>query len=1239
MRNFFVLLFFLPLYGLSQLSFTFEKNFKWFYDDIFINGKNQKILTFEGADLKNNLFPGFGEVIPIKNYNGGKVNFEITDIKTSDYKLNNRQKINELTKNIELTADVFYSRGNAFLVIKFHPVFRDGEKVKKVDYINIKVYESGERKNSGIKYATASVLASGKWVKIGILKDGVYKITYEQLRNLGFDNPQNVRVFGDDCGMLSFWNKDPSPDDLTENKIFHGSDYLLFFAKGPNVWYYDSTDDVFLRRTHLYSDTAYYFLTDKNTGFDNSIEAESVSATENQTATTYDYYATHESDNVNILHSGRIWLGEEFSFTTQRTFEFDVPNTVTSAQAKVIVALAGRSAAPCSFQVSTPSGSHSISIAAVSGENYLLYADYEKNIYSYTPNSSTHSFTITYNKPNSSAQGWLDYLTINCKRQLYYNSQQFLFRNKDVAGSGNITKFLISNAPSDLIVWDVSNPAEPKKMSATNSGGVLSFKAQTDDIKEFVVFRVSDAYTPVFEGGRTGEIANQNLHGISAQTDMLILTNPLFLSGSEKLAELHRQRGLNVEVINVENIYNEFSSGMPDVPAIRNFIRFVYRKSAGRLRYVLLVGDGCYHNKGNPAEYANYFLTYQTQNSFNEGGQLSLVSDDFFALLDDNEGELTGMMDVGIGRLPIKSNRELEDFVQKEVNYLSSQSFGDWKNIVTILADDEENNIFMSDAEDLANKIDTLFPYMRIKKIYLDAYKQEISAYGQSYPDVTVAINNRVKDGTLVMAFLGHGNMFLLTHEHVLLKQDIEKWDNFDKLLFFITGTCEFGKFDNYYAGKPEYKTSAAEAAVLNPNGGAIGMLTTVRPSYVSVNKIITMRFFDFIFDLPLGEAFLRTKNSLTTYNKHTFALLSDPALKLQVPELDAEITDIKINSSSGDTIHALDKISVSGQILQNNVLAQDFNGIVYPVLADKKQLLKTLNNDGVGAFQYWTMNNVLFRGQASVKNGKFSFEFYVPKDINYNFGLGRFFFYAKSDSKEAKGYKKIAVGGINENAEADNQGPVIRLFMNDTTFVSGGITDENPTLLGLLYDEHGINTSTSGFGHDITAILDNDATKVYLLNEFYQADLNTYRSGKVKFNFYKLSPGEHTVNLKAWDVYNNMSEAELDFVVENAEDLKITHLLNYPNPFTTHTTFYFEHNKPGVPLEVLLQIFTVSGKLVKTFHLQMTTDGYRSDPIEWDGLDDFGNRIGKGVYIYKVKVITPNGKQAEVYEKLLILR
>ncbi len=1223
-----------------------EKKIEW---ETGKNDKNSNGLQFKEAVYSGNL-PLYVDCINLSELkiSSTNVDLKIVPLETENISLSEDENIAD---NLSLQYSVYYGREQLYVNFEFIPIVKTGGLIQKINRFEVVVTQKKSEKITKERdYAENSVLSSGKWVKIGIPTRGVYKIPHQKLKDLGFSNPSAVRVFGNDVGEASYKNNGYHPDDLVENTIYKGSDYIMFFAEAAQKWTFSNNSNMFEITKNIYCDTAYYFLSDVNTGFDNNVKTVAT-PTEATSATISNYiYRTYFEENLeNLIHSGRFWLGEDFDYAKEKTKTFEIPDYVAGATGKVAISVAVRSGIPSYFKYGINGTNYTEKFKKCGNATHEFYADSLISYYDFTQNSSNINIKLSYDRPTNSSNAWLDKIIINGVRKLNF-SDQLDFRSLENIGENNYSEFKLSAVNSQVIIWDVSNPTRPKKINFNLSGSVGTFKTKTDKIKEFVAFSTAGGLEPVYEGQTLGEISNQNLHNFSPKTDMLIVTPPIFKAQAEQFAQHHRNTdNMIVIVATTEQIYNEFGSGMSGVVPIKNYVRMLYEKTNKHFNFVLLFGDGSYNNFGATEQFnPNYIPTYQTRQSLNDAGA-STTTDDFFALLDDNESEYFGKLDIAVGRLPVKTIDEAQAMVNKLHAYFSKKSYGDWRNIVTLVADDnDENESFTDNSEILANSIRQKSPFINIKKVYLDSYVQKISSNGEEYPDAVIDFNNRVNNGSLIVNYFGHGSEEALSGERLVTRKTIKDWKNMNGLSLFITSTCKFSRFDNSAIGKD--KTSAGETVILNPHGGAIIMITTTRVSYTTPSFNLNKKLYNYLLvqkngkGYTVGEAYYLAKNADgNQYSCLFFILLGDPAIRLQYPENKvhtSEINNIPIASFT-DTVKALEKISIGGYITdKNDNLLTDFSGNLMLSLFDKKQNLQTLNNDGNGVRDYWSQYNKLFRGRASVKNGKFEIKLIVPKDIIYSYGKPKLSYYASGNNVQATGYfYDFILGGLNKDAPEDKTGPQIRLFMNDSNFVSGSITDENPIIYSILSDESGINTSSASIGHDITAILDESVNTTYSLNEYYQADVDNYKKGSVSYNLFKIKPGRHTVSLTVWDTYNNSSKKSIEFVVAQNDELRIEHLLNYPNPFTTNTDFYFEHNKPDVMLDVLLQIFTVSGKLVKTIHQPMLTSGFRSEPINWNGLDDFGNRIGSGVYIYRLKIRSQDGKKAEKYEKILILK
>lgn len=1217
--------------------------------------KTYQLFQFDRADFnqREDFLPVYYELIPLRAEN---YSVKLTDMRFVALSAKEKELVveNNIPFNLKYKQKIQLQRKLPYLSLSIFPFKKNvqtGELLKLTSF-KLSLSRKGKTKKIYTKksYTTSSVLSTGKWIKIKIKQSGIYKLSFNELKNLGIDNPQSLRIFGNGGSMLSYYNDGSDDDDLQEIDILVANDYVLFYGDGPVQWKYDETNHFFGHQLNLYSDFAYYFLSsDYNSGTDNKIKTEQQSSLPaTQTINTFDDFAYHEIDSINLIKSGRLWVYELFDFQTEYSFDFDFPNLVNGSNIKLNSSLLARSPISSSFNIRFAGSLHRTDFAPVSYSYIATYATHKKEYFTGISHAGDNlNVKVAYNKATASAKAWLDFISLNVKRELIFTGRQMAFRSINSVGEGQISNFNITNADSNVQILEITKPAKPKLVANTYIANTHSFKLATDSLRSFIAYNGDDFLKPITEGEDLGIVKNQNLHGI-VQTDMVIVAHPKFLSYAEQLEKIHEEKdGLKVTLVSTEQIYNEFSSGAKDVSAIRNFMKMLYDRAVTQEdipKYLLLFGDGSYDNRHDFTNNSNYILTYQSENSLSPTH--SFVTDDFYGLLDDGEGASSGLIDIGIGRIPVKNETEATDAVQKIRMYLDKKSMGDWRNLLCFIADDEDGALHMRQADELTKIVKNNYPVFNIDKIYLDAYKQESSSTGQRYPGVNKDIDNHVTKGTLLINYTGHGGENGLAEEQIITIDQINKWENPYNLNVFMTATCEFSRYDNYE------RTTAGEYVFLNPNGAAVALFSTTRLVYASPNFFLNKNFYKYIFEnnplnnkkYTLGDVMRLTKNaSGTGINKRNFSLLGDPALKLNYASQNIITKSIIKNAETkqADTLNAFDKVSVQGEVHNaSGQVDQQFNGTLYPSVFDKFKQIKTLNNDGEGSFEYQVRNNKLFKGKASIKDGKFSFSFIVPKDIRYNIDTGKISYYAKNElgGTDANGFNKnLLIGGSSGNEDNDKTGPGIRMYLNDENFVSGGITGNTPSLLAFVEDANGINTTGNGIGHDIMAIIDDDPHQQFVLNDFYESELDSYTKGKIKYKMSNLTEGKHKLKLKVWDVYNNSSEDSLFFSVTDDSKFKISHVLNYPNPFTTNTSFFFEHNRPNENLSVLIQIFTVSGKVVKSIRSEIISEGYRSHGIPWNGRDDFENKIGRGVYFYKITVQTSNNEKAEHIEKLLI--
>lgn len=1105
-----------------------------------------------------------------------------------------------------------------------------------------------------------SVMRDGNWYKIGVTKTGMHKISYEQLAQMGVDvsdlDPHTIRVFGYGGGALPELNIDDRYQDLPENAIrvmgeedgsFDPQDYIVFYAKNSVYWDYNNLLKRWEPVVHSYCDTAYYFVA---TGLGPGLRVQdepSVTQAFNREVTTFVDRAFHKKELYNVLGMGRLWLGESFDTELEYNFNFNFPNIVKTHELFCEFSVVARCPRVSSFQVDIAQRQHTVNVAGITLSGLAPeYARKESQKDSFKPLDDDVAVKIKYLKQSGVVSlGWLDYIFLNVQRQLIFTGGQMAFRDPYSAYKNNISRFDLGNGAGDIRVWDVTDPVAPRRVQTTLAGDQRQFTLHTDEVREFVAWDGTDFITPAF----VGSVPNQNLHGVS-NVEYVIVSPPELLSEANRLATFHaNESDLIPLVVTPQQIYNEFSSGTRDAMAIRDFMRYLYFNQFGTdrpLRYLLLLGDGSYDNKNILPDNTALIPTWQTPSSFSP--TTSIVVDDVYGYLDEYEGAslspANNTLDIGIGRFPVATKDEAAAMVDKVVHYASSEeSRGDWRNVICVVADDMDKPAdgFLDNGETISDLFSESYPQYNLDKIYLDAYPQVSASGGERYPMVNEAINARMANGALVVNYIGHGGETGWSQERVLQNSDVFTWTNFDKMPVFITATCEFSRFDD-----PK-RTSTGEYVFLNKKGGAVAMFTTTRLTFGNSNMDLTQKIYRSMFDKPdnkihtLGDIMLEAKAVLkSTANSQKFILLGDPALSLNLPTEKVVTTAINNMAVGEDTLRALSKVMIEGEVQgEDGSLLSDFNGVVYPSVFDKKVMITSFGHNMGSPKTFELQKNIVYRGKVRVHNGRFSYSFIVPKDIAYKYGMAKISYYAIDGVREAKGYTHdFVIGGYNPDAEADTRGPEIALYINDTTFINGGLTDENPVLLVKVFDNNGINTVGNGIGHDVTAVLDGGEDTPRILNDFYEASEGTYKQGLIHYPFTRLTPGEHTVLVKVWDSYNNSSEASITFRVKGGGDLVMERLRNYPNPFRYSTNFTFQHNQAGDPLDAEITIFDTYGQRVKVIEQKIISDGYNAVPIVWDGTAGDGRRVRSGIYFYRVDLRSERGSRTAKSGKLVIM-
>ncbi|WP_418262039.1 type IX secretion system sortase PorU [Flavobacterium faecale] len=1205
-------------------------------------------------------------------------NFQVTNIIYENLTPTQLGDLNpeNISSNISSKIATTYSRDIPQSFLSLSPIIKDNFGYKKIisfsylinQKINSKTSNKFTNKSLNSKAITNSVLATGDWYRFYIEKSGIYKIDKNFLQKLGINtstiNPKKIKLYGNGGRMLPLSNATEYPIDLAENAIqvigendgkFDNDDFILFYGEGTDTWNTESQTSI-----NLYDNKSYYYLSIQAEDGKRIPEKTQPTGASTLSVNTFDDTQFHELDLFNIANLGRQWFGESFEIKNTQEFPFTIPNIDISTAPSIKIVAAAAASTPTSLKIAVndlETGTLTFSQLPTSSSS----TKYISNTFNSTFTGAENiKVKLTYNNNGvPGSKGYLDYIEIKSKRFLKGYGKQFHFQLNISASNIGIATYTLTNARSIAEVWDITDIYNVAKYTNPLQEN-FAFKTNLGDLRKYIALDNSDFLTPLKENN--SKIANQNIKGTIFKNnqgqfqdiDYVIITPNFLINQAEKLASFHRSNSnLNTKVITLESIYQEFASGKQDIAAIRNCIKYIYQNSSSndkRIKYINLFGDASFDYKNRIPNNTNIVPIYHALRG-NTVGESSFASDDFYGYMDNNEGNITnsyGGIDIAVGRMIMSDTKKADEMVNKVLEYHDEKSYGSWRNNYVLISDDSDKTTdatLQFKQNRLGDEITSKKPFINVEKIFLDSYTQETSAGGNRYIKARADIFNSFEKGALVFNYLGHGGEDGLASERIWEKSDGENMNNQYKYPLFITITCDFSRFDN------PYKQTAGEFTFWNPKGGAISMLTTVRAisqsSAENFNDILSKYLLSYDSNQypSIAEALRLAKNSNPNSSSNVVFYIGDPAIMLAIPKPQIRLTkvnDVPVNQTI-DNFKSLSKIKLSGEITdENNLRITNYNGEVFTKIFDKTIIKKTLNNDGNSpSIDFNTLGETIFRGNATVTNGEFEFSFVVPRDIRIPIDNGKISFYAKKSQvlEDNTGLDtNIKIGGVNENAPEDNINPIVKLYMNDETFVSGGITNASPFLLAFLEDENGINTA-SGIGHDITAVLDGDVSNPYILNDYYQTNLDDYTKGTVRFPLRNISPGLHTITFKAWDVYNNPTTTEIQFIVVGDESITLTNVLNYPNPFVNYTEFWFTHNRPFEPLEVQVQVFTVTGKVVWTKNQIITTDGFLSKEITWDGKDDFGNKIGKGVYVYKLTVKSNlSNKKAEKIEKLVIL-
>lgn len=1088
----------------------------------------------------------------------------------------------------EISSRIVFDRKRPSLQTEFCPVvYRDGRYRLLVSFMlkkESRPVSSARRaaarttSDPSSRYAAHSVLASGRWAKIRVPSTGVYQLSESLIRQAGFSDISKVKVYGYGGNLR---DERLSGDDLAENDdlrevpLCDVGGRLLFHALGPVSWKANNST----RRTrNPYSDYGYYFITQNDEGSPARISQEDFIAS--FYPSSYDYHSLYETDGYAWYQGGR--------------------NLFDTRQI-------------------TASSPHTVEMAG-------------------NPESAGGSLTVNVTAGSA------------CRVQVEFNDS--------VVGTLNVTLAAYDEGNERSGTYRISNSKAQNsvKISVVSGGPArLDFVSMAWD-KPFAAPDLTSSF-PVPQ--YVYNITNQDLHADGA-ADMVIIipTSQKLRKQAERLKQFHETRdALRVRIVPADELYNEFSSGTPDASAYRNYLKMLYDRASSEddmPKYLVLFGDCVWDNRMLTQECRNlnaddYLLCFESENSFNEVS--CYIDDGYFCMLDDGEGEnplLRDKLDVAVGRFPVTTESDAAVMVDKVISYTGNENAGAWQNTLMFMGDDGNYNIHMTDVNDAADMVARLNPGFNIKKVLWDAYKRETSSTGNSYPDASRAIKQQQQAGALIMDYAGHGRADQISHESVLRLSDFAEFTN-TNLPLWITASCDIMPFDGT-------KQTIGETAVLNPKGGAVAFYGTTRTVYASHNKTMNMNFLRNVLTLTdgkpttLGEAQRLAKNSVMTngdmevVNNLQYSLLGDPAMTLCLPKL-----TVVVDSINGTDVTGGKTVSVgAGNIMRVSGYVKDapsFGGVLSATVRDSRELVtcrwNNRNEDEASAqpFTYYDRTKVLFSGNDSISGGRFEFSFAVPKDINYTDGTGLINLYAVSNDRTLIGNgscEAFTVGG-GDIAENDSVGPSIFCYLNSPSFVNGGKVNSTPYFVAEIMDKDGINSSGNGIGHDLQLVIDGEMARTYNLNDNFSYDFGTYTRGSTYYNIPELEEGEHTLEFRAWDVFNNMSSTSLRFNVVKGLSPQLLSVSCTDNPATTSTTFIISHDRAGSNLDVAIDVMDMSGRLLWTHEESGVSTG-SAYTVDWDLTVDGGSRLGTGVYLYRVRMSSDGSPYTSKAKKLVII-
>jgi Peptidase family C25/Propeptide_C25 len=1105
------------------------------------------------------------------------------------------------------------------------------------------------------KIVTSSVLATGEWVRFEAPDEGIYKIDRAMLTSFGFNpsniDPRTIKIYNNGGKVLPEKPEDSRPVDLTENAIkiigeddgtFDTGDYILFYGRGSSFRDFNQATGKIERFNHPYSKKNFYWITYGGANGIRIQDEPGLTTNADFIQSTTRAFKDSEVDKINLANTGREFFGDDFSENIpSRSYINKLDNRDNSVPVKYKLRFANASQNNLPIKIyENTSPIYNSSLAGYGTQPYwVAVPSIIEATFTGTISDNRSVLKVEVNPGSIQQTAYIDYYEIEYSSQLMPVDNKLIFFSPD---SNNIVEYYLSGfSSSNIKVFDVTDFSNIKNVTGQVSGGEFRFRMQENsgNIRKYVAVGNDQFYTP----SNSESVPNSDIRGYDAGVKFIIITHKNFREAADRLQSYRQNEAqipISTKIFDVNEIYNEFSCGVVDVSAIRDFIRYAYNNWQIKPEYVMLLGKGTYDYKNISGFGDNFIPTWQSQESIRLIYSYdSYSTDDFFMQILGNDTS----PDIVVSRLTVSTLDEANNYISKVIRYETSGDKGSWRNLITLVSDDgltlngNDGSEHTAPSEYLA--ANTIPKSFDLKKIYLADYPAVITGNGRRKPSVNIDIINTINEGTLLINYIGHGNPELWAHEHVFDRATSFTQLHNDRYFFLCTATCDFGYFDI-----PNFQSSA-EDLMFFANKGSIADFCSARLVFSTPNHALNYELVKNILSLPrdtlnlpirIGNAVFKTKQHYNSINDQKFYLFGDPTLRLLIPEYSGAIDSINGQLLTTQIqIKALSHTKISGTILKpDSTVWNDYNGEGLLTIFDSERtkLLEEINYSVV------IPGGIIFRGRVSVVNGEFTADFVVPKDISYENKNGKIIFYFFDSVSDGVAYtNKIIVGGTDTTAVNDGAGPDIEVYFDNAEFQNAYLVGPEPNMIVKLSDETGLNTTGTGVGHNLEAILNQNESNPINLSSYFTGELDAGgKIGEVNYKFNKLDNGDYTVLIKAWDVFNNFSNETTNFTVVNDDEMVIRDVYNYPNPFKTNTAFTFQLNQS--PVDIKIRVYTIAGRIIKEIEENNITQ--RFVKIPWDGRDEDGDVIANGTYLYKIIVKTTDGSYSgSVLGKMAVIK